>query len=225
MVFSIPNLIVPVLNRYDLLDRMLATIDYPVEHLLIIDNGSGHNDDEGQLHIPPQVEHTTYLPMPSNLGVSGSWNLGIKLFPQDDRWTFASNDMYFKPGELMKLAEASTSDLTLIEAFPHWHAFTIGQTVVEKVGLFDEALYPAYFEDNDYERRCKHHDITITYLNIDTHHDNSSTINSDSAYRFRNSTTFQTNRKYYDMKQRLNDYTSGSWQLTTRRENDWDGIQ
>ncbi len=36
----IENLIVPVLNRYDLLDRMVGSIDYPVEHLLIIDNGA-----------------------------------------------------------------------------------------------------------------------------------------------------------------------------------------
>jgi len=35
----IPNLIVPVLNRYDLLRRMLQSIDFPIRDLLIIDNG------------------------------------------------------------------------------------------------------------------------------------------------------------------------------------------
>jgi hypothetical protein len=35
------NLIVPVLNRYDLLQRMLDSVDVPVDHLLIIDNGLG----------------------------------------------------------------------------------------------------------------------------------------------------------------------------------------
>jgi len=35
----------------------------------------------------------TWLHMPSNLGVADSWNLGIKSFPHDDRWFFASNDM------------------------------------------------------------------------------------------------------------------------------------
>ena len=29
------NLIVPVLNRYDLLERMVASIDFPVAHLLV----------------------------------------------------------------------------------------------------------------------------------------------------------------------------------------------
>jgi hypothetical protein len=35
----LPNLIVPVLNRYDLLQRMLDSIDFPVRDMLIIDNG------------------------------------------------------------------------------------------------------------------------------------------------------------------------------------------
>ena len=36
----IENLIVPVLNRYDLLQRMLDSVDVKVEHLLVIDNGA-----------------------------------------------------------------------------------------------------------------------------------------------------------------------------------------
>ena len=36
----IPAMIVPVLNRPDLLERLLASIDYPVADLLVIDNGN-----------------------------------------------------------------------------------------------------------------------------------------------------------------------------------------
>jgi hypothetical protein len=35
----LPNLIVPVLNRYDLLRRMFQSINYPIRDLLIVDNG------------------------------------------------------------------------------------------------------------------------------------------------------------------------------------------
>ena len=35
----IPVLIIPVLNRYDLLDDNLNTIDYPIGEILIINNG------------------------------------------------------------------------------------------------------------------------------------------------------------------------------------------
>jgi hypothetical protein len=42
----IPNLIIPVLNRYDLLERMLQSIDYPIAHLLIIDNGAAKVEED-----------------------------------------------------------------------------------------------------------------------------------------------------------------------------------
>jgi GT2 family glycosyltransferase len=217
----IPNLIIPILNRYDLLERLFNSIDHPIGHLLIIDNGASQVEEDITLDLPEHVQHTTYLPMPSNLGVAGSWNLGIKLFPLHDRWTFASNDMYFHPGELAKLGAAKPTDLTLIKDFPHWHAFTVGEEVVQRIGLFDEALYPAYFEDNDYQRRCTQGRVPITHLDIKTGHDNSSTIKSDTRYRFRNSTTFKNNAQYYDLKTRLKDFSQGSWVLNIRRENDW----
>jgi GT2 family glycosyltransferase len=217
----IPNLIIPVLNRYDLLERLLQSIDYPISHLLIIDNGASKVEEDLEVHVPECVEMTTYLPMPSNLGVAGSWNLGIKLFPLDNRWTFASNDMWYEPGELEKLAWAAPTDLTLVSSFPYWHTFAIGQEVVNTVGLFDEGIYPAFYEDTDYLRRVEHHSIPVTRLDVRTGHDNSSTINSDTAYRFRNTTTYKNNGAYYGMKKRLNDYTQGVWTLQRRRENDW----
>jgi GT2 family glycosyltransferase len=217
----LPNLIVPVLNRYDLLERMLASVDYPIAHLLIIDNGAAGVLEDVEVDLPDVIEHTTYLPMPSNLGVAASWNLGIKLFPMDNRWTFASNDMWFEPGQLEKLAQAKPSHLTVIKDFPHWHAFTVGEEVVERIGLFDEAFYPAYFEDVDYMNRCEHHKVPTTFLDIKTGHDNSSTIMSDTRYRFLNSTTWKNNRQYYDLKTRLHDHSQGNWALNLRRENDW----
>ncbi len=42
----IPNLIVPVLNRYDLLQRFLDSLDYPIGHLLIIDNGASQVEED-----------------------------------------------------------------------------------------------------------------------------------------------------------------------------------
>ena len=58
------NLIVPVLNRYDLLQRMLDSVDVQVEHLLVIDNGTGSD-----LFFSDKFENVTVLDMPANLGV------------------------------------------------------------------------------------------------------------------------------------------------------------
>ena len=40
----IPAIIVPVLTRHDLLDRMIMSINYPVKDLLIINNGAKDYD-------------------------------------------------------------------------------------------------------------------------------------------------------------------------------------
>jgi len=211
------NLTVPVLNRYDLLQRMIDSIDYPIEHLLLIDNG-------GQLTEVienPLVNKTTILNMPSNLGVAVSWNLGIKSFAEQDVFFFSSADTQYKPGALEALAQANKNRITLAQDFPCWHTFAIGSKIVELIGLFDESLYPIYFEDNDYMRRADQAGLVTQYIDIKTQHDNSSTINSDAELKKRNSTTFLSNRTYFENKKHNEDFTEGRWNITRRRANSW----
>jgi GT2 family glycosyltransferase len=216
------NLIVPVLNRYDLLDRMIASIDHPVKHLLIIDNGASGVLEDMSIDVPACVAHTTYLPMPANLGVAASWNLGIKSFPYDDRWFIASNDVRFEPGALQRLSEAHTDEITLSSMFPHWQAFSLGYEAVKRVGLFDESFFPAYFEDTDYQHRAEKALVKIVKLDIPMTHDNSSTMRSDSHFISRNSNTFSNNQTHYSNKLSNNDFSAGSWSVERRRLNGWE---
>lgn len=211
------NLTIPVLNRYDLLQRMLDSIDYPVEKLLIIDNG-GELDS---VSVPSCVKTHRVLPMLSNLGVATSWNLGFKNFYRDNYYCFASADMWFEKGDLEKLSNASSNRISLHRGFPHWQTFVIGENVVEKIGVFDEALHPIYFEDNDYVRRAENAGIGISYLDLAGGHDNSSTIASDDHYSRRNSDTFMDNQAYYLRKIANNDFSAGSWDITRTRRNSW----
>lgn len=216
------NLIVPVLNRYDLLQRMLSSLDYPIRHLLIIDNGSSYVESAIELDIPDVVEHTTYLPMPANLGVSASWNLGIKSFPHDNHWFFASNDMWFAPGGLQRLSESRSQGLVLSDMFPHWYTFCLGYEAVATCGLFDEGFFPAYFEDNDMALRLKKAGIEIRKVHIPSDHDNSSTINSDHRLQAYNNETFRNNQTYFQEKVARGDSGPGTWSVVRRRENSWD---
>lgn len=211
------NLTIPVLNRYDLLQRMLDSIDHPIANLLIIDNG-GELDS---VRIPSSVKTHRVLQMVSNLGVGTSWNLGIKNFYQLPVFYFASADMWFAPGDLEKLSNSSPNHINLHKSFPHWQAFGIGQKIVEQIGLFDEALHPIYFEDNDYERRAKAKNLGILHLDLQGGHDNSSTIASDNHYQQRNSATFQDNQAYYQQKIANNDFSAGQWDITRTRRNSW----
>jgi GT2 family glycosyltransferase len=209
------NLIVPVLNRYDLLQKMLDSVDVPVDHLLVIDNGSG-----ADLYFSEKFANVTVLAMPANQGVAGSWNLGIKSFPYARRWFIVSNDVVFEPGALKQLAQARRDEITLTGEAPHWQAFALGDEAVSDIGLFDESLFPAYFEDNDYMRRAEFVGVNIRRLDLKLTHANSSTIKA--GYMDKNAKTFASNDRYYQSKIANNDYTSGSWSLDIRRENGWE---
>ena len=209
------NLIVPVLNRYDLLQRMLDSVDVQVEHLLVIDNGTG-----ADLTFSDKFKKVTVLDMPANLGVSGSWNLGIKSFPYAERWFIISNDVQFNPGALAELSKARRDEITLTARFPHWQAFALGDEAVSDIGLFDESLFPAYFEDNDYTRRAEFVGVNIRRLEIEVSHENSSTIKA--GYQDKNAKTYAANDRYFASKIANNDYTPGDWSLDIRRENGWE---
>jgi GT2 family glycosyltransferase len=210
------NLIVPVLNRYDLLQRMLDSVDVLVDHLLIIDNGLGTDT----LEISDKFSKVTHLRMPANLGVAGSWNLGIKSFPYAHRWFIVSNDIVFAPGDLAKLSQAYRDEITLTGSAPHWQAFALGDEAVTDIGLFDESLFPAYFEDNDYMRRADFVGVNIRKLELDLHHDNSSTIKA--GYQSKNDKTFVANQRHYQSKIDSDDYSPGTWSLEIRRANGWE---
>lgn len=216
----LPNLTVPVLNRYDLLQGMLDSIDYPVQHLLVIDNGQNHH---GGFRKPKPVEKLTVLDMPSNFGVAASWNLGIKSFRHDPVFFFASNDMRFEPGALQVLHETATKDaLTLAETFPHFHTFGVGEDVVRTVGLFDENIYPAFEEDIEFLGRLRKPEIPVVYVPVKTVHANSSTIHSDVKYRDANIVTHPANRDYRERKEAgLIQLVEPRWSLDRWRRQDW----
>lgn len=211
------KLIVPVLNRYDLLQRMVHSIDYQLDELLIIDNG----DRLAALEIPRVVRNLRILRMPTNLGVAASWNLGIKLYPEDPVWFFGSADTVYGSGALERLSEANWDEITLCREFPHWQSFAIGEWVVRKVGLFDENYYPIYFEDTDYTWRAAAQAVRIRRLDIPTSHDNSSTISSNPDYAEANRLTFGQNGAYLDNKKQRGDYTAGTYNLDRRRKHKW----
>jgi GT2 family glycosyltransferase len=214
---SIPVIIIPVLNRFDLLQRNLNSIDYPVDNVLIINNAV-------EEFVPERTDlNIRILHMPSNQGVSGSWNLGIKSFPHLQYWMISSADTYFKPGSLQRAEELSGSD-KFVKSLSGYGCFTLGENIVKIVGLFDEYIYPAYYEDNDYEDRMRLAGFSdnIEKEEIDVYfEDGSQTIRSDANFMKKNHITFTRNGNYYMGKKASGDYTPKGWDLTRRRENEW----
>lgn len=217
----IPVLIVPVLVKPELLYEMLESIDYPVDKLIVVDNGSTVSQ-----HVVSDInrEHVArrYVwRFPSNLGVPTSWNLGIKATPFEPWWMVANFDVCFPSGALAQFAELSDPERVVLSGeAASWCVFTIGSQVVEQVGLFDEGLHPAYFEDADFARRCQHHSIDIHNSNIAVNHKNSSTLAA--GFAAHNTVTFKVNAQRFKARKSAQDLSSGEWSLATRKALSWD---
>jgi len=218
VVEMIPVLGFATLKRFDLADRLLASIDYPVEHLVIVDNSGTQTWEPVK---PDLVEKMWVLRIPFGLGFGGAWNLIIKSTPYVPYWVLVNDDAWFEPGALARIAnKVDTSALNFVEISPKWSCVVFGEGAIEAVGLFDENFYPIYFEDNDYERRYLNAGLVVCYIDAMVHHDNSSTL----ALGFHriNDVTFGRNHSYYESKIKNNDFSQGSWSLQTRRLNRWD---
>ena len=212
-------MVVPVLTRPELLYRMLNSVDAKVDHLIVIDNGGCVDDLE--CYDNEQIQRVSVIHMPANLGVAGSWNLGMKAAPFASWWLVCNFDITWPAGSLARfVSEARVGALVLSGGAPPWCAFAIGEEVVERVGLFDESLHPAYFEDDDMARRCYDAGLPVVRSGIPVQHENSSTLAA--GYAGRNAVTFGANAAYYGGKVARDDFSEGRWPLTRRRDLSWD---
>jgi len=214
----IPVLAIPVLNRYDLLDQNIESIDYQVAEILIINNGK-------EPYEPKRKDlNIRVLNLPSNLGMSGSWNLTIKLYPHEEYWMFSSADTFWIPGALEKLS-AESGKGKLVMTTEGWGAFTIGENIIREVGLFDEYFYPIYYEDTDYYERVMRSNVKDGYVSglieVNVPHGASQTIKSDVNLTNKNNKTFAINEAYFNKKKSEDFKINGVWNINRRRENEW----
>jgi len=214
----IPVLGFCTLKRFDLAERLLASIDYPVEHLVIIDNSGTQSWNPVK---PEWVENLWLIRVPFGLGLVGAWNLIVKSTPYAPYWLLVNDDAWFELGALEKIAnEVDTQALNFLDIVPQWSAVVFGEGMIEKVGLYDERFYPLYFDDNDLERRVDQAGVPKKTIEAKIHHENSSTLKS--GYQEQNNKTYKNNLDLFNKKEQQQDFSQGEWSLTIRRANRWD---
>jgi len=189
----IPVLGVPILTEPDLLWRMLDSIDVPIGRTIIIDNGG----------VVPDLEafnRDVELERPGrNLGVAASWNRIMAAAPDTPWWCIVNHDIVFAPGDLARLATHMEQEggLALLGTFS---AFGVDRGTIDLVGTFDENFHPAYFEDNDFDYRCRLAGVPMAGLPAGLAHEISSTLRSNGAFRDANMRTFPRNGEYFARK-------------------------
>lgn len=214
----IPVLGFATLTKFDMAQRLLDSIDYPVDNLVIIDN-SGKK--EFQPKVNDFVNNTWLIQVPHGLGANGAWNLIIKSTPFAPYWVIPNDDAWFEPGALLKIAsEVDTDAFNFVDINPRWSCVVPSEGSVRRAGLWDEAFHPIYFDDDDYEWRMRELGVRFNTISAKVHHDNSSTLQS--GFQQRNKETFKRNQSLRTNKVVAHDLSERGWSLDIRRTNAWD---
>jgi len=144
--------LVPTLTRFDLLDRLIVTLNNQTrkaDELLIIDNSNG------QCYKYPNAK----IISTHNKGVAGAWNIGLKEADPDGLLVICNDDNSLYPYALQELENMVKENPThpfFGSAGNGFSFFAIRpKLAIKTVGYFDEGFYPAYYEDNDYHYRMK----------------------------------------------------------------------
>jgi hypothetical protein len=234
---SLPLLGIPILNRIDLLSRLLDSLDVPVDCLAIVDNSrlpdqsessSSPNEVQKFLEALQQLGHPLidqiHIARPfRNLGVAASWNLILTSFPEKSLALIANNDVAFSPGVLGKALESlDTSRAQFLSLFPPPHAFSaflLTNLCWDRVGLFDSQFHNAYFEDLEFRDRMRacseveQVDAEFAYqdmLNLNPQH--SATIKSHPKLAEWNEISYALNKLWYLSPRRIKGDPRGTWQ-------------
>lgn len=194
----IPALIVPILTQPDLLTAMLDSINYPVERVIVIDNGDVVDRNIGGRTMYPFKVRV--IQPGANLGVSASWNLGIKASATAPWWLITNHDVTFGAGDLARLDQTVEARAAVLYLMLGMAAFAVTPPTLHAAGWFDEAIFPAYNEDIDYQRRCDLAGVPRVEVGWSGTHVGSATIYSDPVLRHYNSLTHPKNDVYYARK-------------------------
>lgn len=199
--------VIPVMNQFELAVKSLESVQLPKNFIwqpIIIDNWN------------------------QNIGVAGAWNLGCKkaIAKEFDYILIINDDIVIAPGtinhmvDILKDEEVGvitatdhrnemTADQVRKAAYPSYSTdyvdapdfacFMLTPKSYLHIGEFDENLYPAYFEDNDYCYRTILSGLKcIRSQNAIFYHHGSRTQNSGDPVV--PSEKFEQNREYYKMK-------------------------
>lgn len=224
----LPALGIPIYNRPDLLRRCLRSIDYPVELLIIVNNGQLDRLGAMVFHEAernPNLNRAIVYHPGANIGVAGGWNLimdaAMNSVPSPVQKTLngtfplgvqsgvliCGNDIEWQAGQLREFIRvwSDNPDADFLFAYWSFSTFMATRAGFARNGYFDENIWPAYLEDSDYFRRiglnaAKMADVPVKPIHGEAPHWGSTTVKSDSALEKRNVATHDRNWNYYIRK-------------------------
>lgn len=180
-------------NAIELTKRAAISVvgqDIPCD-LYVIDNQS--TDGTGEFLKDDEIKHWS---MPSPMGVSASWNFGLRYFfevADADYVLVVNNDVQLRPDTYRSLVDDGGSFVTAVSVdnlqgiqgewrkaprpHPDFSCFLIRREVWNEVGPFDESMV-LYASDADYHLRMHQSGISAYTIGVPFHHYASGTLKS-----------------------------------------------
>lgn len=144
-----------------------------------------------------------FYPYYKNRGLSNSWNEGmINAFSNGASGVVIINDdCYFSDHPDAKIMMDTThSNLICAAENVGYSCLGVNRRCFDKMGCFDENIFPAYYEDCDYSRRLTLAGININNAPAIVFHEGSGTIKKSPELNTQNLTTMMATQKYYRKK-------------------------
>jgi hypothetical protein len=155
------NVGIPTVTRYDLLQKSIARLALGTrrpDRIILIDNG-GRFENTFDSRIPIEIVRPAY-----NLGVAGSWNEIHRR--ADGDVVILNDDVFVGPQTLERMW--STAGLMVSPIFRReFSCFLHRRELWERIGPYDEGIWPAYHEDADYAWRMKLQGISCEIIPSD----------------------------------------------------------
>ena len=205
---NIPLIGILAYNRADLLSRCLNAIDHEADKIVLINNGHDRRvrstiSDFQRRNPNADVYHNKV-----GMGVAGSWNFIVSNY-KTPFWFFLCSDIFLEKGTLRLLLEFThkhQNEFAVIGGIHGMSYYFLTKLSLDKIGLFDENFYPAYFEDTDFAYRAKLAGAKMHWIGEakavhgEAPHWGSSTIMSDPILLQKNGITYNSNLEYYVRK-------------------------
>lgn len=151
---------IPTLSRYDMLEKLLLSAEAGTvkpDRYAIIDNGGGYSDSP---LVQAFADKITIYDYGANIGVAASWNHLIR--NEQELLIICNDDITLLPNtiEFLHTYVEDHPDYGFItgETTNHqnlWSMFVHRRWLFDRIGPYDENLWPAYYEDNDMGRRIE----------------------------------------------------------------------
>lgn len=184
---------IPTINRFDYLQDNLDAINKYIPDIPVyIYNNSIYNIiTKIKTYGTPKI-----IGCGKNIGVASAWNIMLTdMRANGFEYGMILNDDIVLSPNISYIHDFLSQKPDFARIINDWSVFIISLDIFNKVGLFDENFFPAYFEDSDYNYRLKLAGVNTDYpkILIPQTYRVSSSINKNPELNLR----FLENRQYY----------------------------